>query len=42
MRGAWTTYEIMTTEILVVGGQGAESRAAIEAGKFAQTVCGND
>jgi fumarate reductase (CoM/CoB) subunit A len=30
-------YEIVTTDVLVVGGGGAASRAAIEASKFAQT-----
>jgi fumarate reductase (CoM/CoB) subunit A len=31
-------YEIVTSEVLVVGGGGAASRAAIEAQKFAQTA----
>jgi fumarate reductase (CoM/CoB) subunit A len=31
-------YEIVTTEVLVVGGGGAASRAAIEASKIAQTA----
>ena len=35
-------YDIVTTEILVVGGGGAASRAAIEASKFAKTAIAVD
>ena len=35
-------YEIVTTEVLVVGGGGAASRAAIEASQFAQTAIAVD
>ncbi len=35
-------YEIITTEVLVVGGGGAASRAAIEASKFAQAAIAVD
>ncbi len=35
-------YEIVTTGVLVVGGGGAASRAAIEASKFAQTAIAVD
>jgi len=35
-------YDIVTTEVLVVGGGGAASRAAIEASKFAKTAIAVD
>ncbi len=35
-------YEIVSTDVLVVGGGGAASRAAIEAGKYAQTSLVNE
>jgi fumarate reductase (CoM/CoB) subunit A len=35
-------YDIVTTEVLVVGGGGAASRAAIEASKFAETAIAVD
>jgi succinate dehydrogenase/fumarate reductase flavoprotein subunit len=34
-------YEIVSTDVLVIGG-GAASRAAIEAGKYAQTSLVNE